>query len=109
MAQNRLEPFPQHPPAYEPLLSVGGIETILAQTIVLETGDMDRFPTVGNDASYYRCVTRTQISNGKWQGHGNVKNGHPFSSGPLWKQPSLLSASAQRCSGCINANMPKAI
>jgi transposase len=45
---------------------------------VLETGDMGRFPTVGNDASYCRCVGSTKISNGKRKGQGNVKNGHPY-------------------------------
>ncbi len=38
-------------PAYEQLLTVEGIGSILAQTITLETGDLRRFPTVGNYAS----------------------------------------------------------
>src|SRR5262249_4597703 len=54
-----------------------GIGTILAQTIVWETGDMRRFPTVGQYASYCRCVQSTKISNGKRKGQGNVKNGNP--------------------------------
>ena len=67
-----------HPiPAYEQLLTVDGIGTILAQTIVLETGHSGRFPTVGTDASYCRCGQSTQGSHGKRQGQGNVKNGHP--------------------------------
>src|ERR1700757_5502292 len=37
----------KHTPAYEQLLTVDGIGTILAQTITLESGDMGRFPTVG--------------------------------------------------------------
>jgi transposase len=68
----------QHTPAYEQLLTVDGIGTILAQTIGLETGDIGRFPTVGNSASYCRGVKRTKISNGKRQGHGTVKNGTPY-------------------------------
>src|SRR5207245_323597 len=68
----------QHTPAYEQLQTVDGIGTIVAQTIVLETGDMRRFPTVGHDASYCRCVQSTKISNGKRKGQGNVKNGHPY-------------------------------
>ena len=32
----------------------------------------------GNSASYCRCVDSTQISNGKRNGTGNVKNGHPY-------------------------------
>src|SRR6516165_8026823 len=67
-----------HTPAYEQLLTVDGIGTILAQTITLETGAISRFPTVGNSASYCRCVDSTKISNGKRKGTGNVKNGHPY-------------------------------
>jgi transposase len=63
--------------AYEQLLTVKGIGTILAQTITLETGDINRFPTVGNSALYCRCVDSTKISNGKRTGQGHVKNGNP--------------------------------
>jgi transposase len=65
-------------PSYEQLLTVQGIGTILAQTIALETGDIRRFPTVGNYASYCRCVDSTKLSNGKRKGTGNVKNGNPY-------------------------------
>jgi transposase len=68
----------QHTPAYAQLQTGDGIGPILAQTIVLETGDMRRFPTVGNYASYCRCVGSTKISNGKRKGHGNVNNGNPY-------------------------------
>src|SRR6266567_1859136 len=67
-----------HTAAYEQLLTVDGIGTILAQTITLETGAISRFPTVGNYASYCRCVDSTKISNGKRKGTGNVKNGNPY-------------------------------
>src|SRR5215468_8283158 len=67
-----------HTPAYEQLLTVQGIGTILAQTITLETGAISRFPTVGNSASYCRCVDSHKVSNGKRKGTGNVKNGNPY-------------------------------
>jgi transposase len=67
-----------HTPSYEQLLTVQGIGTILAQTITLETGAINRFPTVGHSASYCRCVGSTKISNGKRKGTGNVKNGNPY-------------------------------
>jgi transposase len=67
-----------HTPAYEQLLTVPGIGTILAQTITLETSAISRFPAVGHYASYCRCVESTKISNGKRKGTGNVKNGHPY-------------------------------
>jgi len=68
----------KHTPAYVQLQTVEGIGTILAQTIVLETGDIGRFPSVGHYASYCRCVGSTKISNGKRKGQGNVKNGNPY-------------------------------
>jgi len=68
----------QHTPSYEQLLTVKGIGPILAQTIALETGDIRRFPAVGNYASYCRCVESTKLSNGKRKGQGNVKNGNPY-------------------------------
>ena len=67
-----------HTPPYEQLLTVAGIGTILAQTIARESGDIRRFPTVGNYASYCRCVDSTKLSNGKRKGTGNVKNGNPY-------------------------------
>jgi transposase len=68
----------QHPPSYEQLLTVDGIGTIFAQTIALETGQIGRFPPVGDSASSCRCVNSTKLSNGKRKGQGNVKNGHLY-------------------------------
>jgi hypothetical protein len=41
----------QHPAADEPLQTVAGIGTMLAQTMALATGDMRRLPTGGHEAS----------------------------------------------------------
>lgn len=65
-------------PAYRYLLSVSGIGKILALTIMLETGDIRRFPTVGDFASYCRCVGSEKLSNGKRKGKGNTKNGNKY-------------------------------
>lgn len=63
-------------PAFTQLLSVSGIGDILALTIMLETGDIGRFATVGHYASYCRCVGSQKLSNGKRKGQGNTKNGN---------------------------------
>jgi transposase len=60
------------------LKTVPGIGQILALTIMLETGDIRRFATVGNFASYCRCVGSQKISNGKKKGKGNTKNGNKY-------------------------------
>jgi transposase len=65
-------------PLYKLLQTVTGIGPILAQTILLETGDIGRFAHVGAYASYCRCVDSTKLSNGKRKGQGNVKNGNPY-------------------------------
>jgi transposase len=64
--------------AFRPLLTVPGIGNILAMTIMLEVGDIGRFPEVGNFASYCRCVSSQRLSAGKSKGHGNRKNGNRY-------------------------------
>ena len=65
-------------PAFRYLLTVSGIGQTLALTIMLETGDIRRFPSVGNFASYCRCVGSEKISNGKRKGKSNTKNGNKY-------------------------------
>lgn len=65
-------------PEFSFLKSVPGIGPILALTIMLETGDIRRFPTVGDYASYCRCVGSQKLSNGKKKGRGNTKNGNKY-------------------------------
>ena len=65
-------------PEYRYLLSTPGIGMILGLTILLETGDIQRFPKAGNYASYCRCVGSTRKSNGKHKGKGNTKNGNKY-------------------------------
>jgi len=60
------------------LKTVPGIGKILSLTIMLETGDIRRFPSVGNYASYCRCVGSQKISNSKKKGKGNTKNGNKY-------------------------------
>ena len=52
-------------PQFQPLLTVNGIGDIPGLTIMLETGDIGRFPHVGDYASYCRCVGSQKTSNGK--------------------------------------------
>ena len=63
---------------FQNLQTVYGIGPILAMTIWLETGDVGRFPQVGDYASYCRCVASTRISNAKKKGENNRYNGNPY-------------------------------
>jgi transposase len=65
-------------PAFEPLQTVPGIGDILGLTIMLETGDIGRFASGGDFASYCRCVGSARLSNGKRQGRGHTKNGNQY-------------------------------
>jgi len=63
---------------YDLVTTIPGIGRILATTILLETGPIDRFASPGNFASYARCVDSQHTSNGKKKGEGNTKNGNKY-------------------------------
>ena len=63
---------------FEKLLTVPGIGNILVITIMLETGDINRFQSVSNYSSYCRCVSSKKVSNGKKKGENNKKNGNKY-------------------------------
>jgi transposase len=63
---------------FEMLLTITGIGLILGLTIMLEVGNIGRFPEVGNYSSYSRCVDSKRSSNGKKKGENNKKNGNKY-------------------------------
>jgi transposase len=65
-------------PAYTCLLTLPGVGVILGLTIMLETGDIGRFDSVGDYTSYCRCVRARHTSNGKKKGSNNSKNGNAY-------------------------------
>ncbi len=65
-------------PEFKYLLTMPGIGDILGMTIMLEVGDINRFPTVGDYSSYCRCVKSERLSNKKKKGEGNRKNGNKY-------------------------------
>lgn len=65
-------------PLFVLLRKVPGIGPILAMTILLETGDISRFESVGNYSSYCRCVESKRVSNEKKKGVNNRKNGNSY-------------------------------
>jgi transposase len=64
--------------SFEYLRTVPGIGEILALTIMLEVGDIRRFPKVGHFASYARCVPTERLSAGKSKGKGNRRYGNRY-------------------------------
>jgi transposase len=65
-------------PIYEKLLSLPGVGKILALTITMEVGDIARFKTDGDFASYCRAVDARRFSNGKQKGENNAKCGNKY-------------------------------
>ena len=65
-------------PPFAVLTTIKGVGPILALTIMLETGDIHRFPSVGDYASYCRLVKSEKLSNGKRKGEGNRKCGNKY-------------------------------
>ena len=65
-------------PEFVVLTTAPGIGRILATVIMLEIGSIERFASVGNFASYARCVDSVHLSNHKKKGQGNVRNGNKY-------------------------------
>lgn len=65
-------------PLYEKLVSIPGIGKVLGMTITMEVGDIKRFKTDGNFASYCRAVDSRRLSNGKQKGENNQKCGNKY-------------------------------
>ena len=78
LLEKRLQERVRERPEYGLLTSIPGIGRVLATTILLETGTIDRFAAPGNFASYARCVDSVHTSNGKKKGEGNTKNGNKY-------------------------------
>lgn len=65
-------------PCYERLVSIPGIGRILGMTITMEVGDVGRFKTNGDFASYCRMVDAKRLSNGKHKADNNRKCGNKY-------------------------------
>jgi transposase len=63
---------------YTQLVTLPGVGRIVASTVMLETGPLERFSKVGGYASYCRKVNSRWTSNEKVKGHGNKKNGNKY-------------------------------
>lgn len=55
-----------------------GIGPILGMTILLESGAIGRFASVGDYGLYCRMVECVRLSNGRRKGHGNRKCGNRY-------------------------------
>jgi transposase len=65
-------------PLYEKLLTLPGVGKILGMSITMEVGDIARFRSDGDLASYCRTVDSRRLSNGKQKGENNAKCGNRY-------------------------------
>jgi transposase len=65
-------------PLYERLLTLPGVGRILGMTITMEVGEIGRFKTDGDFASYCRLVDARHLSNGKQKAENNAKCGNKY-------------------------------
>jgi transposase len=63
---------------YNQLLTLPGVGRIVASTVTLETGPIERFAKVGCYASYCRKVNSQWTSNERVKGRGHKKNGNKY-------------------------------
>ncbi|MCA1704218.1 MAG: IS110 family transposase [Actinobacteria bacterium] len=63
---------------FKPLRTVWGVGQALALTIMYEAGNMNRFASPGQFASYARCVDARRFSNGRKKANNNGKNGNKY-------------------------------
>jgi len=68
----------QELPCYEPLQTLPGVGRILGMTMTMEIGELGRFKSAGNFASYCRTVASKRLSNGKKKGDNNQKCGNKY-------------------------------
>jgi transposase len=64
--------------SFSNLLTLPGVGEILAMSLLLETGPIERFSKVSQYASYCRLVSSQWTSNDKLKGRGNVRNGNRY-------------------------------
>lgn len=87
----------QEIPLYPKLLTLPGVGKILGMTITMEVGDIRRFKTDGDFASYCRAVDSRRISNGKQKGQNNQKCGNRYLSWALVEAANFAKRSDQNC------------
>lgn len=84
-------------PLYEKLLSLPGVGKILGMTITMEVGEIARFKTDGDFASYCRAVDSRRLSNGKQKGENNPKCGNKYLSWAFVEAAHFAKRSDENC------------
>jgi transposase len=92
---------------YANILTIPGIGKVLGLTIALETGEIGRFKSVGDYASYARLVPSVWTSNDKLKGRGNTKNGNKYLSWAFSEASVMARRNDEVCRRFYQKKMPK--
>jgi transposase len=84
-------------PYYERLNTLPGVGKILGMTITMEVGEIGRFKSAGNFASYCRAVASKRTSNEKSKGDNNRKCGNKHLSWAFVEAANFARRSDERC------------
>ena len=84
-------------PMYAKLETLPGVGRILGMTITMEVGDIARFKTDGDFASYCRAVDSRRMSNGKQKGENNAKCGNQYLSWAFVEAANFAKRSDPNC------------
>jgi len=84
-------------PYYERLNTLPGVGKILGMTITMEVGEISRFKTAGDFASYCRAVDSQRTSNEKNKGQNNRKCGNRYLSWAFVEAANFARRSDERC------------
>lgn len=84
-------------PGHARIATLPGVGRILALTITLEMGPIERFPTAGDFASYCRTVDAQRLSNEKKKGDNNQKCGNKYLAWAFVEAANFAKRSDARC------------
>jgi transposase len=84
-------------PIYARLTTLPGVGKILGMTITMEVGDIGRFASAGDFASYCRTVAAQRLSNQKKKGENNAKCGNKYLAWALVEAANYARRYDDRC------------
>ena len=94
-------------PCYAKLTSLPGVGRILGMTITMEVGEIKRFGSAGEFASYCRTVEAQRTSNSKKKGENNSKCGNKYLAWAFVEAANFARRSYPECLAWFNRKAAK--
>jgi transposase len=94
-------------PSYAKLTTLPGVGKILGMTITMEVGEIKRFASAGQFASYCRTVEAKRMSNQKKKGENNSKCGNKHLAWAFVEAANFARRSSPECLAWFNRKAAK--